>query len=120
VKFFGKKTPPPPPQNPEHAVLVLIKLSDPGFGRPEERDAIHGLADRLKEAIDQAGAGEYDGDEFGEGQCTLYMYGPDADRLYKAIEPALRNFRFAPGSTATKRYGGPSDPGVREEVIQLS
>ncbi len=118
MKLFSEK--PQPLQNPEHAVLVQIKLSYAGFGRPEERDAIHGLSDQLKAAIDQAGGGDFAGDEFGEGQCTLYMCGPDADRLFTAIEPARRNFRFALGSTATKRYGGPGDPVVREDVVQLS
>jgi hypothetical protein len=105
--------------NPEHAVLVRIKLTDDQFGAPAERNAIHELADRLRDAIARAGVGEYDGDEFGGGQCTFYMYGPDADRLFGAIEPSLRTFKFAPGSTATRRFGGPQDPGVRSEVIQL-
>ncbi len=43
-------------------------------------------------------AGEYDGDEFGGGQRTVYPYGPDADRLFM-------------------RCGGREDPAVREEVV---
>jgi len=34
--------------------------------------------------------GEFDGNEFGEGECVWYMYGPDADALYRAVEGIIR------------------------------
>ena len=57
----------------ENAVLVFLKLSDSEFGTEEERDRIHALSDELHRAIEASNAGEFDGDEFGEGQCELFM-----------------------------------------------
>jgi hypothetical protein len=42
----------------------------------EERDAIHALSHRLDEAIRTKGVGEFNGDEFGAGRCTLVIIRP--------------------------------------------
>jgi hypothetical protein len=60
-----------------------------------------------------------DGNEIGEGECTLFMYGPDADRLFAAIERRLRASRMAKGGSVVKRYGDADDPRVREVRIKL-
>src|SRR5882672_412205 len=78
---------PPKAKPPKHAVLVHLKLSDADQGREDEREEIHRWSDKLEQAILAAKAGEFDGDEFGGGECTLYMYGPDADALFAAIQP---------------------------------
>jgi len=115
-RFFGKAgSDEKPPE--DHAVLVTLKLSDAAFGDAEERDAIHALSDRLDAAIRAAGAGEFDGDEFGDGVCTLYMYGPDADRLFEAIRPVLEGCSFMRGAHITLRYGPPSAEVRRREFI---
>jgi len=60
-----------------------------------------------------------DGNEIGEGECTLFMFGPDADKLFAAIEAPVRASRMAKGGTIVKRYGGPDDSNVREVLIRL-
>jgi hypothetical protein len=71
---------------------------------------------RLDAAIRSAGAGEYDGDEVATdlSDGLLYMYGPDADRLYAAIRPVLESAAFMRGATVHVRYG---PPGSHENVI---
>ncbi len=103
----------------EHAVLVYLKLSNEHLGTSDEVDDVHELSDRLEEAIEAAEAGEFDGDEFGEGQCTLFMYGPDADALFAAIEPTLRGSPLSRGGYAIKRYGDPDDPDAKEVRVDL-
>ena len=98
----------------EHAVIAHLPLSNTQMGSEEERDVIFLLEDRLSAAIERAGAGEFDGNEFGAGECVLYMYGPDADRLYDAIVPHLQMAAAARGGYAIKRYGDASDPAARE------
>jgi hypothetical protein len=85
---------------------------------PEGSDLspLFAIEDSLIEAIEASGAGEFDGNEIGQGQVTLYMYGPDADRLFAAIEPVLVGVPLPPGCVAVKRYG---EPGAREEVVEL-
>lgn len=101
----------------EHCVKVYLKLSNE-YGTPEEIEAIHELSDALEEAIQESGAGEFDGDEFGGGECTLYMYGPDADKLFEAIRKSLKSSPAATGGYALKRYGPPKE-GVKEARVEL-
>lgn len=89
----------------EHCVKVVLKLSDDEHGTSEERDSIHGLSDALEASIEEYDAGEFDGDEFGGGECTLYMYGTDADRLFEAIRRPLFASPLARGGHVIKRYG---------------
>jgi hypothetical protein len=93
----------------EQAVIVHLRLSDDHFGSSGERQTLYVLQGEMAKAIEQADAGEFDGDEFGEGECVLYMYGPKADRLFAAIEPVLKSSPFASGGYAIKRYGDVGD-----------
>lgn len=101
----------------EHCVRICFKLSSE-FGSNTEIEAIHVLSDILESAIEQNGAGEFDGDEFGGGKCMLYMYLTDADRLFEAIRKPLQEFPLARGGHVIKRYGSPQD-GVKEVTIDL-
>jgi hypothetical protein len=100
-------------------VIAHLKLSDGAFGSTDERDSIHELCSQLELCIERAGAGEFDGDEFGAGECTLYMYGPDADRLFGAVERQLRRSAHAHGGFVIKRYGAASNPAAREVRVEL-
>src|SRR5437016_4105449 len=98
----------------QQAVIVHLRLSDDRSGSFEECEALLALQDQIAGAIDNAAAGEFDGDLFGEGECVLYMYGPDADRLFAAIEPLLKFCPLASGGYAIKRYGEAVDSDARE------
>lgn len=65
------------------------------------------LEDKLEKAIAISGAGEYDGNEIAVDGSDgyLYMYGPDADRLYLVVKPILEITPFTKGAHVTKRYG---------------
>ncbi|MER5918367.1 hypothetical protein ABT124_51215 [Streptomyces sp. NPDC001982] len=47
-------------------------------------------------AVEAAGVGEVDGNEFGGGEAVLYAYGADAEALFKVMEPILRSVLFRP------------------------
>ncbi len=101
----------------EQAVIATIKLNSGDMGSAEERQGITALEDQLSEAIKRSSTGEFDGDEFGGGVCTLYMYGSSAERLFAAVSPVLKKFRAPKGSYVVKRYG---KPGARQDRIALS
>jgi len=103
----------------EHALIVSIPLSDGGFGSDDERDVLFALEDQMEAAIESAAAGEFDGDEFGQGECVLYMYGPDADRLFSVVEPLLKSCPNTAGGHAIKRYGDAADPDAKEVRVEL-
>jgi hypothetical protein len=98
----------------EQAVILHLPLRSGPFGSPEEREALLALEDQLAAAVVENAAGEFDGDEFGEGECVLFLYGPDADSLFAAIEPALKASSQASGGYAIKRYGEATDMNAQE------
>jgi len=98
----------------EQAVIVYLPLKDSQFGSQHEREAIAALEYRLEQAVGSASVGEFDGDEFGGGKCVLYLYGPDAERLFVVIEPVLKSFPAASNGYAIKRFGGAADHDAKE------
>ena len=104
-------------KEPEHAFIVTLILSDDQYGTEDERDRIHQFSDQLEAAIESAGAGEFDGDEFGAGTCTLYMYGPNADALFAAVDPLFKQSPLVKGARGVRRYGEASDQDAKEETV---
>jgi hypothetical protein len=98
----------------EQAVVVHIPLSNDEFGTEEEQEAAFALDEELAEAVDASGAGEFDGNEFGGGECVFFMYGPNADLLYALVRPILRARPIAARGYAIKRYGESDDPNAAE------
>jgi len=86
-------------------LIVTIKLCSGDMGDKEERRRITILEHQLSAAIEDASAGEFDGDEYGGGTCTMYLYGPSAERLLSLTWPILREFQAPPGSYLIKRCG---------------
>jgi hypothetical protein len=93
----------------EHAVLVHITSLPADAGLDE-------IEDPLIEAIEQAGVGEFDGNEVGPDDAVLYMYGPDGDALWATVEPVLRAAPLGEGSYAIVRYG---EQGAQEKRIEI-
>ena len=108
-KLFGKAA--NPAEAGEHAVLLH------GFGLDGEVQEMHDLQDELERAIKRAKAGMLDGDEFGGGECVVFLYGPDADALWEAVAPVLEKRPFRKGSYAVRRYGSAED--AREERVDM-
>ena len=96
-------------------IAVYLKVSNDEYSTEEERDSFHQFTDKLAEVILNSGAGVFDGDEFGNGECGLFMYGPNADRLFNVVEPLLRGWTPLAGGYAIKRYGAPAGQSERIE-----
>lgn len=108
-----------PAAGPQNAIIVHLKLAGGKFGTAGEVEDCQELEDQLEKEIARVGVGEMDGNEIGEGECTLFMYGPNADKLFSAIERSLRTSPLAKGAWAMKRYGPAEDPQAREVRIDL-
>ncbi|HYL15656.1 MAG TPA: hypothetical protein VEV41_21660 [Terriglobales bacterium] len=100
----------------EQALIATIKLRTGDMGSSDERKRIIALEDQLSDAIEHAAAGQFDGDEYGGGVCTIYMYGPSAERLFTVTIPILKKFRAPAGSYVIKRYG---KPGAKQDRVEL-
>lgn len=100
---------------PEHAVIVHFRYGS------KDLQPLFKLEEQLRTVIAKAGVGEYDGNEVAVDGSNgyLYMYGPDADRLFETVKPILESASFMRGAKVKKRYGPPKD-GVRQSNITLA
>ena len=98
----------------EQAVIIRFSYGSTDLSR------LFALEDKLIEALEKAGTGDYDGNEVAADGSDgfLYMYGPDADALFKTVKPILATVDFMKGATATLRYGPPED-GTREVDVAV-
>jgi hypothetical protein len=98
----------------EHAVIVTFDYGS------TDLEPLFELEDQLEDDIDEAEAGEYDGNEIAAdgSDGTLYMYGPDADALFAAVEETLRAATCIKNAVATLRYGPPED-GVKQVKVEI-
>ena len=99
----------------EQAVLVYLD----GQTLPDEVYAeydVGGLEDQLRPLLEQTGVGIYDGDEFGPKEVTLFMYGPDAEALFRVIEPCLLAYPLCQNARVLIR---PGEPGTLGREIRL-
>jgi hypothetical protein len=99
---------------PEHAVIVRFQYGIQGL------QALHELEDKLEHITTQNAVGEYDGHEIAKDYSDglLYMYGPNAERLFKAVQSTLREAPFMKGAIAILRFGPPED-GVKEIEVAI-
>ncbi|PSR52107.1 hypothetical protein AHMF7605_00510 [Adhaeribacter arboris] len=98
----------------EHAVIIHFNYGIEGL------EALHGLEDKLEKVITENNVGDYDGHEIAVDYSDgfLYMYGPNAENLFKAVKPILVITDFMKGAKAKLRFGPPYD-GVKEIEVEL-
>jgi len=99
---------------PRHEVIVHFLYGSTNLQH------LYALEDLLRIAISDSSAGEYDDREMAN-DCSeghLYMYGPDAEALYRAINPVLAACSFMHGATVTLRFGPPKRK-TPKRVIQI-
>ena len=104
----------PAPQAAVHAVIVQFNFPSGDLKKIIE------VEDQLAKALEETGAGELDGNEIAlDGRDNLfYLYGPDADKLYAAIEPVLLSLEMLSQARVLLRYGPPSLD-TRQKTITL-
>jgi tetratricopeptide (TPR) repeat protein len=88
----------------DSAGVVLIELD--GVHLPESiyRDCdIATLENRLEDILEISEQGELDGHETGPENTTLFLYGADAEALFRAVEPVLRDYPLCRGARVTIR-----------------
>ncbi len=76
---------------------------------------LHKLEEALETIIEEKKAGEYDGHEIAVDYSDgcLYMYGPDAEKLFETVKPIMEKTDFLKDADVKLRFGPPED-GVKE------
>lgn len=102
-------------ESAEQAVLVYLNGTDLPDQVYDEYD-LATLEDKLIEVIEREKLGEYDGNEFGPTETILFMYGPDAERLFAGIESILRDYPLCQQARVEIR---PGSPGAAAREVRL-
>ena len=114
-KLFGQKKNGIDSNNSEHAVIIdfLYGLKD--------LEPLHKLENQLRTLINENSLGEYDGHDIATDYSDgiLYMYGPNAELIFKSVQPVLEKAEFMKGANVKMRFGPPED-GVKEIEVKLN
>jgi hypothetical protein len=97
--FRSNKNPSQGP--PEHEVIVHFSYGSTNFQH------MYALEDLIRYEVSEAGVGVYDGHEIPEdgSEGFFYLYGPDAEAMYRVISPLLAESSFMHGATVTLWFG---------------
>ena len=80
-----------PQRRPVYEQAVIVRLSPPPRrASTEPEEDLWTLETLLTDVIERQGLGEYDGNEVGEDGATLFMYGSNAEDLFRGVEATLR------------------------------
>jgi len=87
-----------------HSVLIEFKYGNPSL------EPLHELEDRLRLALDMSGIGYHDGHEIAldDTHGRLFLYGTNAEAVYKLIEPILFEVEWMNGAEVFLRFGDKS------------
>lgn len=101
----------------EQEEALLIILDGQGLDDAVYRDHdLTTLEDQLIELLEPDELGELDGHEFGPSTTTIYLYGPDAEKMFARVQPVLSSYLLCQNSRAIIRRGG---PGSKERVVEF-
>ena len=99
----------------EQALLLRLRLPEGQVG--DETPTIVALEEAIEHALREHRAGEFDGHDLRDGVWTLYLYGPDARRIFESVAEVVGGVRLDSSSHAIMRFG---EPGAREERVPLT
>ena len=99
---------------PEQEVEVYFSYGSTNFQH------LYALEDLIRHSIADAAVGQYDGHIIATdgSDAHFYMYGPDAEALFRVISPVLDSSSFMRGATVTLWFG-PRRRRTPKRVIQL-
>ena len=101
-----------PPQQ-----ALLIRLDGESLPRAiYEEYSLAGFVSQLETALGELG--EVDGHAVGATDTIIYLYGPDAEAMYRAVERILKTHPLAQDAGVTIRKGPPGT--ARHEVYALN
>jgi len=118
VNWFSKKAAEDKPSfSYNEGVIIAIRLGDSDeSSQGKEFDAIQSLESEIAKIL-PADSG-VDGDDFGDGECTIYVYGPSADGIWGVVEDVLRRSMFS-HIDITLQYGEPGGKDTKTRSFTL-
>ena len=101
----------------DQAVVLEINLEGlDDFGTADQHKEIDDLQENIAQIL-PPNAG-IDGDEYGDGECIIYIYGPSADAIFNKVQPVLKSSSFN-HINVTLQYGLAEDPATIDKKFTL-
>jgi len=97
------------------AVFIHLNATDLP-GEIYEKYDVATLEDSLNEVLRAKALGVFDGTESGPRETILFLYGPDAEKLFVGIEQTLRDYPLCRGAKVEIRHDG---VGASSRIIRL-
>lgn len=96
----------------EHSVIIYFN-----YGLEDDKP-FYELSERLCTIIEENRLGIYDGHEIAMDNTdgSYYIYGPNAEEIFKAIKPTLESAYFMKGATAILTFGPSEDNSPQLEL----
>lgn len=87
----------------------------------ESLDPLHGLSLQLDTLLENSDVGFFDGHEYAMdlSHGAYFMYGPNAENIFKKVLPVLRKTEFMKGAIANLRFGGSRDKDAPEIDVEI-
>lgn len=105
-------------QEAEQAVIITFLISDE-FPNKDEIKIIRTLEDKVESLVTEQNIGDYDGDGCGDGECSLFFYGKEAEKILEAIKPELEKFSIKPIKVYL-RFGAVDDDKAEEKTVVIN
>lgn len=85
----------------------------------EDDEPFFNLGEKLNQIMEDQNLGEYDGHEMelDNRDGSYYLYGPSAEKIFKAVKPCLEEIPFMKGAIAVLRFGRGEDAPMLEVEI---
>ncbi len=105
-----------PSNQVQHSVILSSNIS------LEDMEDVFALENSLDRILKTEGLGECDGNEVGlEGSdLSIFLYGPDAAKLFAAIAPHLQRSPIMSEGIAKLRFGDVMDKTAHEKIIEIA
>ncbi len=101
-----------------HSIIIAFR-----YGL-DSMTPMHQLGDRMAYVVDHTDLGYYDGHELAvdDSHGSFYLYGINAEEIYKLIEPLLFEVDWMQGAHVTLRFGNRNEDNVKkiEFVLERS
>ncbi len=87
----------------------------------DDKDPLYELEERITEAVEEQGVGEYDGHEMSmdDSEGYFYLVGPDAMAVWEAIEPVVSKSKLMRGAEVELRKGAVDDEEAEVESFRV-
>lgn len=103
-----------PKKKPDHSVVIQFSYGLPSL------DPLHALENEMSRLIELSGIGNYDGHEMDmdDKEGYLFMYGANAEHLFKVVKPLLDKTDFMHGARAvlTFKYANEKETNIVVDI----